>query len=226
MPHARRATLIFAAALCGLLLVACGQEESAPVEEAAAPAAPAEPAAAAGAREARAERRAARREAREARGEAADPAQDEAGEDRIAAMQERVRERRQWWNDEALAAEFGLDEAQRQALADRSAQFEQQRQAVRDRRRGGERDFRDALAAGDLEAARRAADALAEAVAEQERLRRMHQVEMLEIMDADQRQQLMARGGGRMAGAMQRLRERSAANDDDGSDGGADGDEE
>lgn len=215
------------AALLSLALAACSSEEPAPVESAQAPAAePTEPATAASG-ETRADRRSARREAREARRDAnprgvdtdsdegADPSRAEQSAAQVAAR----RERQQWWNDQALAEELGLDSAQQQAMSARATVFDQQRDAARQQRRSGESEYRDALAAGDIAAARLAVDALAEAAAAQERASRLYQVDLMEMLDAGQRQQLMARGGGRVAGAMRRLRERGAdaaeAGDDD-----------
>jgi hypothetical protein len=189
-----------------LLLSACGSDapsEARPADAAtAASAAPGRPAPGAAAGAAKPQRSTLHEQAAE----------------QVEAARERRQARREWWADEALASELGLAAGQREAIAARVSSHRAAQQQSRDAVRQAQQDYRQALAAGELDRAREAARRHAALSAEDLLAQRMLVVDVLEALDPAQRTTLVADHPGLLTGLVserpRRMREGRRSRDD------------
>lgn len=176
------------AVLALLLLAGCGAEPPAGTDDpATAAAADAEPTPA----------RAAPADARGA--DAARPAMSE----RAAALRERRQARREWWTNEDLASQLGLQPAQQQAIAAAVASHASTNELGRENLRRAQLEYREALASGELERAREAARRHAALVSEQVLRQRMLPIDVLAMLEPEQRTRLVEEHAGLLSGMAQ-----------------------
>lgn len=124
--------------------------------------------------------------------------------ERIEQMAQRRQERQLWWNDAELAATLGLSPEQQLAMDRRFEEHQNVMQQTHTGLRQARRDYREALRAGELAAARDAVERSAAFTAEQVRQQQLLAIELLESVEPAQRQllveqyqrQLMGRGAG------------------------------
>lgn len=113
--------------------------------------------------------------------------------------QEERRQRREWWTNNELVAKIGLNAGQAEAIGQRYAALETEALQAATKSQEAGQQFRVALAAGDLDAARQAAREQAEASAAQQLAGQLAQIDVAAILSAEQRQSLLTENRGALA---------------------------
>lgn len=216
--HSSAVAIGFAALV--LLLSGCSEEQPAPAAEPAAETAAETAAAAPGAAASPAERR----EAMKLR---ADRVREQIA-NRTSELREQARVRGDWWQDEAVVGELGLGVEQQQAIEAMVAERRDQAQQRRRNLQQANRDYRDAVTAGELDRAREALRRQAPLLVDEELAQRGLLLDLLDTLEPAQRQQLLESHGRQLlrssrqplprAGAAERIAERRGwgRSDDDG----------